>query len=177
MGMMIDDELIRGAHGAAGEIAYLPLVADPFSPDHRLHGGLEDEVAAAGIVAAYERARRPEDSPAASAEDVFARARDGDRVARAVVDNVAARLGMAIAIVCAVMDPALVVLGGGIGSNPMLLSSVRGVAASLLPITARIEATALGDRASLRGAIASALRVARDRLLTPGPLAGHARSA
>jgi predicted NBD/HSP70 family sugar kinase len=84
---------------------------------------------------------------------------------------------MAIAIVCAVMDPALVVLGGGIGSNPMLLSSVRGVAASLLPITARIEATALGDRAALRGALASALRAARDRLLAPGPLTGSVRGS
>jgi predicted NBD/HSP70 family sugar kinase len=177
MGMMIDDDLIRGAHGAAGEIGYLPLVADPFSPDHRLHGGLEDEVAAAGIVAAYERRRGAEDQPAASAEDVFARAEDGDLAARQVVDDVAARLGMTIAIVCAVMDPALVVLGGGIGSNPMLLSSVRGVAASLLPITARVEATALGDRAALQGALAGALRAARDRLLAPGPLTGPARGA
>ena len=53
MGIIIDDELVRGAHGAAGEIGYLPLVGDPFDPRHKLHGGLEDEVAAAGILAAY----------------------------------------------------------------------------------------------------------------------------
>ncbi|TML06560.1 MAG: ROK family transcriptional regulator, partial [Actinobacteria bacterium] len=41
MGIVIDDELVRGAHGAAGEIGYLPLVGDPFNPRHRLHGGLE----------------------------------------------------------------------------------------------------------------------------------------
>jgi hypothetical protein len=39
MGIIIDDELVRGAHGAAGEIAYLPSVGDPFHPRHRLHGG------------------------------------------------------------------------------------------------------------------------------------------
>src|SRR5436309_1525359 len=53
MGIIIDDELVRGAHGAAGEIGYLPLVGDPFDPRHRLHGGLEDEVAAAGILTAF----------------------------------------------------------------------------------------------------------------------------
>src|SRR5579875_3517010 len=53
MGIIIDDELVRGAHGAAGEIAYLPLTTDPFDPRHRLHGGLEDEVGAAAIVATF----------------------------------------------------------------------------------------------------------------------------
>src|SRR5437763_16367162 len=57
MGIIIDDELVRGAHGAAGEIGYLPLVGDPFDPRHRLHGGLEDEVAAAGILAAHAQSR------------------------------------------------------------------------------------------------------------------------
>ena len=57
MGIIIDDELVRGAHGAAGEIGYLPLVGDPFDPRHRLHGGLEDEVAAAGILAAFAERR------------------------------------------------------------------------------------------------------------------------
>ena len=32
MGIVIDDELVRGAHGAAGEIGYLPLVGDPVQP-------------------------------------------------------------------------------------------------------------------------------------------------
>src|SRR4051794_25344898 len=40
MGIVVGDELVRGAHGAAGEIAYLPAVgSDPFDDRHRLHGG------------------------------------------------------------------------------------------------------------------------------------------
>src|SRR5438045_4935177 len=62
MGLIIDDELVRGAHGAAGEIGYLPLAGDPFNPEHRLHGALEDEIGAAGIVAAF-RARRGDGDP------------------------------------------------------------------------------------------------------------------
>jgi predicted NBD/HSP70 family sugar kinase len=166
MGMIIDDELVRGAHGAAGEIAYLPLVGDPFNPRHRLHGGLEDEVGAAGIVAAFNERRRQDDPRPSSAHEVFELAVAGTTAARSVVDNVASRLGSAIATVCAIIDPELVVLGGGIGASPLLLRPVRGSAAALVPITARIETSLLGEQAALQGAIAVALRGARTQLLS-----------
>ncbi len=170
MGIIIDDELVRGAHGAAGEIAYLPLVGDPFDPRHRLHGGLEDEVAAAGIVAALQQ--HGSAYAAVSAHEVFDLAAAGDAGAKTVVEHVAARLGAAIATVCAILDPGLVVLGGGIGANPLLLRPVRGAAAALVPITARIETSLLGDRAALQGAIAVALHAARAQLFSQGSEAG-----
>jgi predicted NBD/HSP70 family sugar kinase len=168
MGIVIDDQVVRGAHGAAGEIAYLPSAGDPFDPRHRLHGGLEDEIGAAGIVAAFNARRAETDPELSAAHEVFELATNGAGAARAVVDDVARRLGTAIAAVCAMLDPELVVLGGGIGSNPMLLSPVRGAAASLVPITARIETSLLGDRAALQGAVAVALNTARTSLLSAG---------
>ena len=176
MGVIIDDELVRGAHGAAGEIGYLPLVGDPFDPRHRLHGGLEDEVAASGILTAFDgpprrRPRRRARGSISSAHEVFELAASGDAIAREVVDHVASRLGAAIATVCAILDPELVVLGGGIGSNPLLLRPVRGAAAALVPITARIETSLLGDRAALQGAIAVALQAVRAQLLSQGGVA------
>ena len=69
---------------------------------------------------------------------------------------------------CAILDPQLVVLGGGIGASPLLLRPVRGSAAALVPITARIETSLLGERAALQGAIAVALHAARTTLLSPG---------
>jgi predicted NBD/HSP70 family sugar kinase len=168
MGIIIDDELVRGAHGAAGEIGYLPLVGDPFNPRHRLHGGLEDEIGAAGIVAAFNERKGPDDPELSGVHEVFDLAAGGHEAARAVVDLVASRLGTAIATVCAILDPDLVVLGGGIGASPLLLPPVRGSAAALVPITARIETSLLGDRAALQGAIAVALHAARTMLLSPG---------
>ena len=167
MGIIIDDQLVRGAHGAAGEICYLPLVGDPFDPRHRLHGGLEDEVGAAGIVAAFAERRGTDSGPApTSAQEVFDLAGAGDAVARSVIDHVASRVGAAIATVCAIVDPELVVLGGGIGASRLLLRPVRGAAAALVPITARIETSLLGDRAAVQGAIAVALHEARAQLLS-----------
>jgi predicted NBD/HSP70 family sugar kinase len=168
MGTIIDDELVRGAHGAAGEIGYLPLVGDPFNPRHRLHGGLEDEIGATGIVRAFEQQRGPDDPELTSVHDVFELAAGGNAAARGVVDGVAERLGTAIATVCAILDPELVVLGGGIGASPLLLRPVRGAAAMLVPITARIETSLLGERAALQGAIAVALNAARTMLLSRG---------
>jgi predicted NBD/HSP70 family sugar kinase len=166
MGIIISDELVRGAHGAAGEIGYLPLVGDPFNPRHRLHGGLEDEIGAAGIVASFNERRAPDDPELTSVHEVFELAGDGSVAARAVVDHVASRLGTAIAAVCAILDPDLVVLGGGIGASPLLLRPVRGSAAALVPITARIETSRLGEQAALQGAIAVALHAARTTLLS-----------
>jgi predicted NBD/HSP70 family sugar kinase len=168
MGIIIEDELVRGAHAAAGEIGYLPLAGDPFDPRHRLHGGLEDEIGAAGVVAAFHKRRGPGDPEPSTAHEVFELAGAGNAAARAVVDHVAARLGTAIATVCAILDPDLVVLGGGIGSSPLLLPPVRASAAALVPITARIETSLLGERAALQGAIAIALNAARTMLLSGG---------
>jgi predicted NBD/HSP70 family sugar kinase len=168
MGIVIDDEVVRGAHGAAGEIGYLPLAVDPFDPRHRVHGGLEDEIGGAGIVAAFNERRLDSDPELSAVQDVFELASSGNAAAQAVVDHVAHRLGTAIATVCAILDPELVVLGGGIGSSPLLLSPVRGATASLVPVTARIETSLLGERAALKGAIALSLHAARRTLLSPG---------
>jgi predicted NBD/HSP70 family sugar kinase len=164
MGIVIEHELFRGFRGAAGEIAYLPLTTDPFAERHRRLGGLEDEVGAGGVLDAYNAARGAE--TAGSAREVFERARGGDPAARDVVEHTARQLGLAIATVCAVIDPELVVLGGRIGRSPDLLPPVRAAAGRLLPFPTRIESSVLAERAALEGALAFGLRAARERLFS-----------
>jgi predicted NBD/HSP70 family sugar kinase len=166
MGIVIDDELYRGFHGAAGEIGYLPLASDPFDEQHRRFGGLEDEIGAAGILGAFNRTAGENSALAESAREVFQRARDGDTTAREVIENEARRIGLAIATVCAVVDPGLVVLGGRIGTAPELLPPVRGTVSRLLPLPTRIEISALAERAALEGALAMGLREARERFFS-----------
>jgi predicted NBD/HSP70 family sugar kinase len=165
MGVSIDGELVRGAHGAAGEVCYLPTGTDPFDQRHRLHGALEDEVGEAGILASLSRVDWDGDRPS-SAQEVFERAESGSEAANEIVERVARHIGVAIATVCAIIDPELVVLGGGIGSNQSLLRPVRSTVAQLVPIPARIETSLLGEKASLHGAIAVALRQAREQFLS-----------
>jgi predicted NBD/HSP70 family sugar kinase len=86
-----------------------------------------------------------------------------------VVSVVAERIALAIAAVVPVVDPELVVLGGGIGRNgDLLLEPVQRELRSLSPFHPRIEVSALGEDAEVRGAVATALAAAQDQLFSRG---------
>jgi predicted NBD/HSP70 family sugar kinase len=175
MGIIVGDELVRGVDGAAGEIGYLPSGLDPFDQSHRLHGGLEDEIGASSVLRIFYEQPDQGGATPESVQQLFELALEGNVAARAVVDHIAQRLGSAIASVCVILNPALVVLGGGIGANRALLSPVRATVAALIPLTVRIETTRLGQKAALRGAIAVALRQARSQMFSArhGPDGSH----
>jgi predicted NBD/HSP70 family sugar kinase len=160
-GVVIDGRLCRGLNGASGEIGYLPLGGDPFDAKARRRGAFEEAASGRGIVAEVERrlvgGERSELAPGTSAAEIFAAAARGDQLACAVVDREARLVAMAIAAVASVAAPELVVLGGGIGSNELLLEPVRVYAAELTALPLRIEGSALGQRAALIGALAQAL--------------------
>jgi predicted NBD/HSP70 family sugar kinase len=98
-------------------------------------------------------------------ERVFAAAANGDPVAKKVVAQEADRIAMTIAAVAAVLDPALVVLGGGIGANAeLLLDPVRDRVRELSPFRPAIEASELREEATLYGSVSMALQAAHARL-------------
>jgi glucokinase len=169
-GIVINGELCSGAGGAAGEIAYLPLGSDPRDPDTRLRGPLE--AAIGGRAIAREAARRlaagepSELGPDCTAADVFDAAARGDALALAVVERTAELVALAIAAVAAVVAPEIVVLGGGVGANPLLLEPVRRATAGLVAQPLRVERSALSRRAALLGAVALALQEARAIVLS-----------
>jgi predicted NBD/HSP70 family sugar kinase len=165
MGLVLAGELYRGTTGAAGEIAYLPIV-DGGGPDPstRRRGALEEAVGADGLVREAERAGM---APPLSAKKVFAAARRGDPFAARAVHTEARRLATAIAMVVPILDPELVVLGGGIGRNAdLLLEPLELELRALIPLRPRVVASALGDDAVLHGAVATALDAARDQVFS-----------
>jgi predicted NBD/HSP70 family sugar kinase len=100
---------------------------------------------------------------ARSAKDVFQLARAGDSRALRVVAEEAEKLAYVVAAVTAVLDPRLIVLGGGIGGNADLLASpMRTALAATVPAVPEIVAGQLGEDAVLAGAIATALETARE---------------
>ena len=168
MALVIDGHVYRGAHGAAGEIAYLPIgVGDPRDPSNRRRGAFEEAAAAAGIVRG---ARELGYTNPTTAERIFAAARRGDAIARRVVQTEAERLALAIATITPVVDPELVILGDGIGRNgDLLLEPIEQELRRLLPFRPRVVVSALGEEAVLQGAIATALEVARERVFHRPP--------
>lgn len=165
MGLVLDGRLRRGVHGAAGEIAYLPLETDIADPDDvRRRGGLEAAASAAGIVHAARRTGLRQ----ASAREVFEAAARGDARAAAVVAAEARLVARAILSVVAVVDPELVVLGGGIGKADGLVDAVRGELERLSPVVTDLRVSALGADAVVDGCLASGLDRAWESLTSTG---------
>jgi len=166
MGLVHRGELVRGAHGAAGEVAYLPLPGRPAAVRRPGHGR-ELLAAEAGGYRMMARAAGLgwDGEPPGSVEEIFARAQGGDRTARTLVRDEGRQIGLTVASACAVFDPELVVLGGGVASNPLLLPIVTRGVRSLVPFPPRVEISELGDVASLTGALSVALSRAHARLL------------
>ncbi len=156
MGIVVNGRLLRGAQGAAGEISYLPLGSSA-TPRGR---SLERLTAPAAVVeqahaSGLTEVRRP--------EEVFDAARAGARAAQRAVQTEALRLATAIAGVVAVLDPGLVVVGGGIGRNgDLLLPPIEHALSRLVPLRVpELRVSELGPDAPLLGAVAAGLERAR----------------
>ena len=168
MGLVLDGNLYRGTTGAAGEVGYLPVGADPYDRQVRRRGAFEEAVNGAAVVrgaaaAGLARAR--------TAKQVFAMARKGDPLAGRVVEAEASRIALGLAVVTAVVDLELVILGGGVGGNAdLLLAPIERELRALSPLRPRLAVSALGEDAVLQGAVATALAVAQQRLFDPSTM-------
>ena len=164
MGLVLGGELHRGNHGAAGEVDWaLAGLAEDVDPSADGVAALAERVAPAGSAGTSL-------APPYDARAVFAAARRGDPLGRTVVDEVARRIAAHITPIAAVADPALVVLGGGLGANgDLLLTPVRRLLAAWIPYPPRIEISSLGEAAVLMGALAVGLRSALDNVFVNRP--------
>lgn len=167
MGIVAGGVMVRGAHGAAGEVGFLPLGADPRDDASRERGAFERAAAGPAVrrrvdAAAAAGARF---APGAGLDEVAAAADAGDAAARSLLDDEARLIATGIAAVVAVLDPELVVLSGGVGAVEALRAPVRREAAALMVRPPRIVTSLLGDRGPLVGAI----ELARDLGAIGGP--------
>jgi glucokinase len=152
MGIVAGGRLQRGASGAAGEIAMLPLGGDPFNPANHVRGTLEEAAAGIGVARRYAERVGTDASPT-DPVDLFAAAASGDADAVAALDHQASSLALAVVAIHSVLDPALVVFGGGLGTRADLVASVRDRVGQLSRRAIRIEPSVLGERAGVVGAV------------------------
>jgi predicted NBD/HSP70 family sugar kinase len=168
MGLILGGQLHRGAHGVAGEIAFLPISDGQVWPagvgvaddEVRRRGTLEAVSSAAAIV----RSARHAGLRTQSARQVFAAAAAGDERAAAIVAAQARLVAKAICAIVTVVDPGLVVLGGGIGQAPGFASAVSGELARIAPVLPEVRVSALGTSAVVDGCLASGADLAWRRL-------------
>ncbi|ACU71537.1 ROK family protein [Catenulispora acidiphila DSM 44928] len=162
VGLIIDGALLRGTHGAAGEVAMVPF---PWAPGVRpRRAGLEEYLGSDALMercaAAWPTGGTPVPKDAVA---LFDAAAGGDAHARRVVDEHARDIGALVVSVLAVFDPGLIVLGGGVGQNQLVLPEVRRTVQALAWDT-EVTAGALGDHATLLGAVHTAIGRALDAI-------------
>lgn len=154
-GIFVGQEVLRGAHGLAGEIGHMVLLpGGPTGGDG--HAGTWEALAAGRSIA---RDASYVFSRPVTTEEAFALARAGDRRALGIVDRAAGFTGLALANLVKVVDPAGFVLGGGmVAVGDFYLDRVRAALAEALvgypPAVVRVAE--LGGDAGVIGAAAVA---------------------
>jgi glucokinase len=170
-GVVLDGELYRGAFGVGAEIGHLRVVPDGLQCGCGNRGCFEMYASGKALV---RRARTAASADPQAAADLLARAggdparisgplitaaaREGDAFALAQLAELGRWLGEGIASITAVLDPALVVIGGGVSAaDDLLLEPIRQGFAAQRPGHGRrpmleIRKAELGNRAGLIGA-------------------------
>lgn len=150
-GLVAGGQVVWGATGQAGEIGHIPL--EPGGRPCRCgkRGCLE---ALAGGAALSDRARETLGLDI-SARTLVELARKGDAGALGLIEEACQAMGQALAIVGELLEPELIVLGGGLtGSWDFLGPKVLPVLNELSRVHPRVELTRLGDDVGLLGAAA-----------------------
>ncbi len=173
-GIFTDGRLYRGRTGNAGELFRLNLEWPRWAEDFGDLGYFESQVSGIGIAAA---GRKIPDLPEAAqdgslaeerdARFVFAAARQGNAPAQAVLDKAFTMMGVAVADLVTVLDPDLIVFGGGVstGAPELLLDTVSRVVRHIHPDAPPIKLSSLGGKAQTYGAIYSALGLAEEAII------------
>ena len=128
-GVIVNGHPLVGAHGAGGEIGHLCVNYE--ETEHCGCGNtgcLEQYASATGIarlakkrLAADDAASSLRDKEEISAKTVFDALKDGDKVAEEIVEEFGVYLGHAMANLAAVVDPSVIVIGGGVSKAGEIL--------------------------------------------------------
>lgn len=156
-GIVLDGRSLEGASRIAGEWGHnpLPAPADDERPGPPCYCGrrgcVETFLSGPGMAADHLRVTGHQlEAPA-----IVAAALAGESAAAATLDRYVERLGRALAVVVNIVDPAVVVLGGGVSNTPGLPERVQ---AALAPhvfsdeVAARVVRHRHGDSSGVRGA-------------------------
>ncbi|MBT0670778.1 ROK family protein [Novosphingobium profundi] len=156
-GLVVGGTMFGGAHGLAGELGHMPLPgpeADELPPPAcwcGQKGCIESWISGTG----FQRAYRELTGEARGAEAIVAAAKAGDATAGQALDRYRDRLARALAIVANLLDPEVIVLGGGMSNVEALYEGLaEAVRARSFSggWSGRVAKARWGDSSGVRGA-------------------------
>lgn len=133
-GIIVDGKVVAGFNGAGGEIGHITVNHDEIEACNcGQYGCLEQYTSATGIVRVAKRklAKTNDETTLRgfadlTAKDVFDEAKAGDAVALGLVDEVCGILGSTLSNIACVVDPEVVVIGGGVSkAGNILIESIQ----------------------------------------------------
>ncbi|MEU4571364.1 ROK family transcriptional regulator [Nonomuraea sp. ATR24] len=172
-GLINEGRLVRGAHGAAGELSRLPFPWADGAEQTSRHA-MEERLAASRLVDSYRSQAPGAASVGEVVKAILADVAAGSAEAKAVLDAYVLDVARACAALAAVVDPDLVVIGGEIGDAPEVVEAVQAAARPLHEFVA-ISSSVVGALATVLGAVILGLEQAHSELL--GEYAVHATAA
>jgi fructokinase len=156
-GLVVRGKVVVGANAIAGEWGHNPLpwpdASESPGPECYCgrRGCIETFLSGPGLAADFaRRGLRP-----ASAEEVVALAEGGDSAARETLDVWEARLAKALAHVINIVDPDVIVVGGGLSKITRIYSGVPSLWSRWIfsdTVTTRLVPARFGDASGVRGA-------------------------
>ena len=174
-GIVIEGNLLHGAHGSGAEIGHMVINKDETDRCNcGKYGCVEQYCSATGIVRlakkaleSYEGVTKLRHFDPLTAKDVFDCGKAGDELALQVLDQFYNYMGEFLANICNVVDPDAVVLGGGVSkAGQMLLDGTRPYFDKYVfhaARGARFELASLGNDAGAYGAFKLALDAFGDK--------------
>ena len=133
-GIIVNERVVAGAHGAGGEIGHAHIDDSITEPCNCGNCGCLEQVASAtGIVrlakeelASCDDPSLLRDMPEVSAKAVFDCVKEGDILSIRIAERFGRYLGKALAVFSCVVDPEVFVIGGGVSkAGPILLEFVK----------------------------------------------------
>lgn len=127
-GIIVDGKILIGAHGAGGEIGHIH-VEDQIEEHCGCgnQGCLEQFASATGIARLARVALAESEEPSllreveVTAKAVFDALKEGDELAKRVVERFGKYLGTAISVMAGILDPEVIVIGGGVSKAGWIL--------------------------------------------------------
>jgi glucokinase len=169
-GIFVNGRLHRGAQWSAGEIGYLGVSGKKRTPmKMRELGQLEQAIGGGGIEEEWRRVLQRTGNgakvEALKASQIFDLAAEGDRAAGEVVRYTSGILADAIADISLLLNPEVVVLGGGVGSHPELCRATERLVQRHEFAQPVLRSSSLGTQAQLHGAVSVSLSAVEESIL------------
>lgn len=156
MGIVQDRCIFRGAHHGAGELGYLIFSRDELKREYPQYGALETRLSGYGLQSSATRFAR--DGETISPPMLFQYAQERVPWAVELIDDFQNRLAMVLVAISTLLDPEVIVLGGGVmESAKACLPEIRRMLKGKTPNPIRIERSELGKTAGILGGCASVL--------------------